>query len=184
MLGFIIVLALWLNSVSNPNIRGGIRTLQINSATDNQVLNQAIDRQLEQKRTEIIKARRKTQINKVERLFKKYRNGKSPLIGYGSIIVDQAQACGGDYQILIGIAGSESGLGYSMYKRYNPYGFLNGVQYPNLETALKELSCLVSRNHISVCKTDLTCLARRYTGPKDDKQHFISKIRWFMNQVD
>lgn len=123
---------------------------------------------------------RQEKIDRVEAYFREYG---SPLAGYGHIFVDQSAACDGDYRVLVGIAGSESGLGRAMYKKYNPFGYLNGVQYPDLETALRELSCKVSRQHISVCKTDLNCLYERYAGPQDDPELFKNKVRFFMNQV-
>ncbi len=128
----------------------------------------------------VIKTRRQRQIDKVENFFDQYG---SPLMGYGYIIVDKAEECGGDYRVLIGIAGSESGLGRINYKLYNPYGYLDGVQYPDQKTALEILSCKVSQQHISVCGTNLTCLGNRYAGPSDDLDHFISKVAWFMKQV-
>lgn len=124
--------------------------------------------------------RRQARIAKVEDYFQRYG---SKLGGYGHIFVDQSEACGGDYRILVGIAGSESGLGRVMYKKYNPFGYLNKVQYGSLEEALTRLSCQISRQHIAPCGDDLTCLGRRYAGPKDDLQHFINKVRWFARNV-
>lgn len=123
---------------------------------------------------------RQDAINRVESLFARYG---SNLAGYGHILVDQSKACGGDYKVLVGIAGSESGLGRINVLRFNPFGYLNGVQYDNYEQALTILSCKVSQQHISKCGEDLYCLARRYTGPGDDQDLFVSKIAWFMSQI-
>lgn len=127
-----------------------------------------------------ISARRQSRIDKVEDYFRRYG---SKLQGYGHIFVDQAEACGGDYRILVGIAGSESGLGRVMYKRYNPFGYLNRVQYNSQEEALTFLACQVSRQHIAPCGDDLFCLARRYGGPETDLNHFVNKVRWFARNV-
>lgn len=124
--------------------------------------------------------RRQERIDKVESYFARYG---SKLQGYGYIFVDQAEACGGDYRILVGIAGSESGLGRVMYKKYNPFGYLNRVQYDSLEEALNYLACQVSRQHIAPCGDDLYCLARRYAGPQDDLSHFVNKVKWFAQNV-
>lgn len=124
---------------------------------------------------------RAEQIAKVENFFLAYG---SPMTGYADIIVDQAAACGGDYRVLVGIAGSESGLGRIPVLSYNPYGYLDGVQYASWVDALTTLSCKVSRQHISPCGTDLQCLVRRYAGPQDDFQHFVDKVAWFYQQVD
>lgn len=128
----------------------------------------------------LLDMQRARQIQRVEAFLSSYG---SPLAGYGNIIVDRARECGGSYRVLIGIAGSESGLGRVNVLKYNPYGFLNKVQYESQEQALYELSCLVSSRHLRFCGEDLECLARRYAGPADDKSHFIAKVRWFMNQV-
>lgn len=125
-------------------------------------------------------ARRQAAINRVQAFMRSYG---SPLVEYAPIIVDQAQACGGNYRILVGIAGSESGLGRINYKLYNPYGYLNGVQYSGFEEALTVLSCRISQQFLSVCKDDLWCLVKRYAGPQDDPQLFVSKVAWFASQV-
>jgi hypothetical protein len=129
---------------------------------------------------EIKERERVAAINRVESFLQVYG---SPLVGYGQIIVDKAIECGGDYRLLIGIAGSESGLGKIMYKKYNPYGYLNNVTYSSQREALEILSCKVSQEHLAKCGSDLDCLARRYAGPGDDLEHFISKVRWFASQV-
>lgn len=148
----------------------------------NNPLNTVVFDYLEGIKHGIIRKRRQAQIDKVESFFASYTGG-AVLKGYGDIIVDQADKCGGDYRVLVGIAGSESGLGRVMYKKYNPYGYLNGVQYGSLEEALTDLSCKISQQHIAPCGTDLWCLGRRYAGPGDDLSHFVSKVRWFMEQV-
>lgn len=128
-----------------------------------------------------IRNRRQGQIDKVKAFFDRYG---SPLVDYAHIFVDKSHECGGDYRVLVGIAGSESGLGRKNVLSYNPFGYLDGVQYPDQKTALEILSCRVSEQHISKCGTDLYCLVDRYAGPQDDREHFVSKVRWFYNQVD
>lgn len=107
----------------------------------------------------------------------------SQLVPYAAIMVDQAKACGGSYKILVGIAGSESGLGRINVKKYNPFGYLDGVQYASFEEAITKLSCRISQQHLSKCGDDIYCLGRRYAGPSDDLQHFVSKVAWFASQV-
>ncbi len=137
--------------------------------------------QLDNLKSNLIQQRRQFRIDKVESYFRTYG---SPLVGYGYIFVDQSEKCGGNYKVLVGIAGSESGLGRINYKLYNPFGYLNNVQYANQEQALTVLACQISRQHISKCGTDLNCLAKRYIGGGgDDPILFISKVRFFMNQV-
>lgn len=137
--------------------------------------------ELEAQRQSIIAQRRQSQIDKVESYFRQYG---SPLVGLGHIFVDKSEECGGDYRVLVGIAGSESGLGRINVLKYNPFGYLNGVQYESQQQALEILSCIVSQQHISKCGIDLNCLVKRYAGPQDDPQLFINKVAFFMRQVD
>jgi len=135
---------------------------------------------LAQQKADLVAKRRQERIDKVENYFKLYG---SSLIGYGYIFVDQSEQCGGDYRVLIGIAGSESGLGRINVLKYNPFGYLDGVQYNSQEEALTILSCKISQQHIAPCGQDLYCLGRRYAGPGDDLDHFVSKVAFFFDQV-
>jgi hypothetical protein len=161
-----------------PNLAN--RVSRTNSLALVPSLNKLSNQNLAEEKDIIIESRRQKQIQKVRRFFKQYG---APLKGYEEIFVDKSEKCGGDYRVLVGIAGSESGLGRHNYKLYNPFGYLDGVQYPNQKKALEILACKVSEQHISKCGTDLYCLGRRYAGPKDDLDHFVSKVRWFMEQV-
>ncbi|RMD76886.1 hypothetical protein D6810_02700 [Candidatus Dojkabacteria bacterium] len=122
------------------------------------------------------------QIDRVEKFFSRY-NGGSVMKGYGRIIVERAYACGGDYRILVGIAGIESGLGRVPYKLYNPFGYLDNVQYESWEHALTVLSCAISKRFIAPCKGDLGCIIQRYGGPDTDREKWIRNVSWFMSQV-
>lgn len=122
----------------------------------------------------------KINIAKVENFFQNY---KASIKGYGDIIVRKAYECGGDYKILVGIAGNESGLGRIPYKKYNPYGFLNGVEYSSWEEALSTLSCEISKKFIAPCNADLYCIIKRYGGPETDQEHWIRSVSWFISQV-
>lgn len=136
---------------------------------------------LELHRIELTNHNREQAIARVTAFMQSYG---SPLAPYAHIIVDQAKACGGSYKVLVGIAGSESGLGRINVLQYNPYGYLDRVQYASYEDALTVLSCRISQQYISKCGDDIFCIARRgYTGPGDDLQHFVSKVAWFASQV-
>lgn len=74
----------------------------------------------------------------------------SPMEPYAHVIVNAADRCGGDFKALIAIARIESGLGAMPYKKYNPYGYLNGVQYSGWESALDRLSCQISKQYLAV----------------------------------
>ncbi len=122
------------------------------------------------------------EINKVERFFDVY-NGGAVIKGYGKIIVEQARRCGGDYKILVGIAGNESGLGRVPYKKYNPFGYIDGVQYSSWEEAIKKLSCVISQRFIAPCNKDLYCIINKYGGHDTDREKWIKNVSWFMSQV-
>ncbi len=136
---------------------------------------------LTQQKDTLVADRRQSRIDKVEKFFRQYG---SSLVGYGHIFVDEAEQCGGDYRVLVGIAGSESGLGRVNYLKYNPFGYLDHVQYSSEEEALTILACKISQQHIAKCGTDLWCLAYRYAGPGDDLNLFVSKVSYFFSQVN
>lgn len=119
-------------------------------------------------------------IRRVEAFFDSYG---SIMKGYGEIIVRQANACGGDWRVLVGIAGNESGLGRIPYKLYNPYGYLDGMQYSGWQESLTKLSCTISQRFIRPCNADLYCIINRYGGPDTDKPRWVSNVSWFMNQL-
>jgi len=136
----------------------------------------------QQKRIEA--AKREAEIKewtaRVENYFRSYG---SPMVGYGEIIVRKAVECGGDYKILVGIAGNESGLGKVPYKRYNPYGYLDGIQYTGWTESLSKLSCVISQRFIGPCKGDLYCIIRKYAGPGDNQDLWVRNVSYFMAQV-
>lgn len=105
----------------------------------------------------------------------------SPLAPYAGVIYKQAQACGGDYRVLLGIAGNESNLGQVNYKLYNPYGYLNGVQYASYEEALTILSCEISQLFLAPCNNDLSCIIASYGGPDTDQEKWIRDAQFFIN---
>lgn len=119
-------------------------------------------------------------VARAEALLAKYN---SPMQGYGEIIVRRAQECGGDFRILLGIAGNESGLGRIPYKLYNPYGYLDGVQYSGWSESLEYLSCRISERFIAPCSGDLVCIINKYGGPDTDKDKWVRSVTWFVNQV-
>ncbi len=189
----LLVLGLWMFQLKTKTIVYGDLTLTIPDAqssflteliipenSESVNLHPYVKLLLENEREELIEARRQDQISRVKRLFNSYG---SPLVGYEELIVDRSEECGADFKVIVGIAGSESGLGKINYKRYNPFGYLDGVQYPDQETALYELICKISANHLSFCGSDLQCLVNRYAGPGDNANHFVSKVQWFINQL-
>ncbi len=128
----------------------------------------------------LVQQEKEQKIQKVEDIFAKYN---SPMKGYGYIIVEQAEACGGDYKILVAIAGNESGFGRVPYKLYNPFGYLDGRQYSGWEESLSYISCQISKRFIKPCNGDLNCIVRTYAGPQDDKERWVKNITYFINKI-
>ncbi len=133
------------------------------------------------KRSEILKKEFDAKVVKVEAVLKKYN---SPFQGLGHIIVEQADACNGDWKIILAIAGNESGFGKLPVKLYNPFGYLDGVQYSSWEDALTSISCKISQRFIEPCNKSLTCIVKTYAGDVDDRQRWVYNINWFINSFD
>lgn len=137
--------------------------------------------QLEAKKEEERKiAERNDNIQRVENIFERYN---SPMKGYGEIIVRRAGECGGDFKVLIGIAGNESLFGRVPYKLYNPFGYLDGRQYSGWEESLEILSCVISQRFLEPCQNDLRCIINRYGGTDTDKEHWIRSVQFFINII-
>lgn len=105
----------------------------------------------------------------------------SNMAPYAGLIYDQVKLCGGDYRVLIAIAGNESNFGKVNYKLYNPFGYLNGVQYATYEEALKILSCKISQEYLVPCNNDLNCIISRYGGLDTNKEQWVKNIQYFIN---
>lgn len=141
---------------------------------------QEVQTTYETKKSEIAKRDYEDKVAKAEALLKKYN---SPMQGLGHIIVEKADECNGDYKILLAIAGNESRFGAVPVKKYNPYGYLDGVQYESFADALSKISCYISQRFIYPCDKDISCIVRTYAGPSDDKQRWVFNINWFIKQI-
>lgn len=123
---------------------------------------------------------RQARIDKIEALFKRYN---APMQTYGELVYKRAEECGGDYRVLVGIAGNESAFGRVPYKLYNPYGYLDGKQYADWNDSLTFLSCVISQRFLAPCNNDLRCIINKYAGPSDDKEQWIRNVTYFINQL-
>ncbi len=128
----------------------------------------------------IIKKEKDAKVAKIEALFKRYN---SPMQGYGELIYDRAAQCGGDYRVLIGIAGNESGLGRKPLKKYNPFGYLDGVQYSGWFESLNFLSCKIAQKFLKPCSNNLTCIVNKYGGSDTPKERWVNNVTYFVNQL-
>lgn len=140
-------------------------------------LNEAIATKKEQER---IRMEIEQNTQRIEAILARYN---SPMQGYGHIIASKAYECGGDFRVLTAIAGNESGFGRIPYKLYNPYGYLDGVQYSGWEESLNFLSCVISRRFLKPCNNDLVCIISTYGGPDTDKERWVRNIQFFINQI-
>ncbi len=120
------------------------------------------------------------EIAKVKEFFTSYG---AVMSGYEEILVRRSHECGGDYRVLVGIAGNESGLGRIPYNLYNPFGYLDSMTYSSWEESLNKLSCVISQRFIGPCASDLQCIINKYGGPDTDQEKWIRNVSWFMRQV-
>lgn len=134
----------------------------------------------ESKALEIKEAEYAVNLEKTTAILTKYN---SPFKDLGYILVQKTQECGGDYRVLLAIAGNESGFGRIPYKLYNPFGYLNGVQYSGWEEALSVISCKIAKEYLVPCNNSPECIVRRYAGEGDDKEKWVRNIYWFINQI-
>lgn len=119
-------------------------------------------------------------IDKMEAIFAQYGGYMS---GLADNLYDNALACGGDPLLLFAIAGNESGFGRIPYKYYNPFGYLDGVQYANWEEAINYLSCKIATQHLAPCGNEVYCVIRRYGGPDTPQALWIRNINFFKSLV-
>ena len=140
----------------------------------------AEDTKIEQERIKAEQERlRKERQAKIDKLAAYLRKVKSPMADFANIIIEEAESCRADYRIITAIAGNESGYGRVPYKLYNPYGYLNKVQYEGWETSLGDLTCKVAKYTNKY--TDLYTLGKVY-GAHNPEQ-WEKNIRWHLSQI-
>lgn len=118
--------------------------------------------------------------NTVNRVRNYLRQTGSPMANYAHVIISAANRCGGNYRSLLAIAKIESGFGKYPYKKYNPYGYLNGRQYSGWAEALDKLSCQISQQYLSKYGTDFVAMGKIYAGSSTT---WASKVRGAYNQI-
>ena len=122
---------------------------------------------------------RKERQVKIDKLAGYLRKVKSPMADYAHIIVEEAESCHADYHIITAIAGNESGYGRVPYKLYNPFGYLNKVQYDGWEDSLSDLVCKVAKYTNKYL--DIYTLGKLY-GAHNPEQ-WEKNIRWHLSQI-
>lgn len=105
----------------------------------------------------------------------------APIATYAETIILSADQCGGDYRLLTAIAMNESGGGRIPYKSYNPYGYLNGIQYSGWDEAITEITCKISNQYLKNGLNTPELLAGPYGAKNQEK--WISNIYYYLNQI-
>ncbi len=140
----------------------------------------ALDIKLEQERIKAEQERiMKERQAKIDKLAGYLRKVNSPMAPFAGTIIEEAESCGANYRIIVAIAGNESGYGRVSYKLYNPYGFLNGVQYAGWEASLSDLTCKVAKYTNKY--TDIYTLGKVY-GAHNPEQ-WAKNINWHLSQI-
>lgn len=121
-----------------------------------------------------------TAITKVKNFFQRYG---AKMSGNEEHLVRKSFECGGDYRIIVGIAGNESGLGRIPLGGHNPFGYMDGRYYNDWGEAIDRIVCIISQRFIIPCNGDLNCIIKKYGGKDTPKEQWIRNVTWFMNQV-
>jgi len=116
---------------------------------------------------------------KIDNLAGYLKKVKSPMANYAGIIVEEAESCHADYHIITAIAGNESGYGRVPYKLYNPFGYLNKVQYDGWEDSLSDLVCKVAKYTNKYL--DIYTLGKVY-GAHNPEQ-WEKNVKWHLSQI-
>ncbi len=126
---------------------------------------------------ERLAALRQVKIDKVAAYLKKVG---SPMAPYTHIIIEEAERCGANYELIVAIAGNESGYGKVSYKQYNPFGYLNGVQYSGWDQSLKALTCKVAA-YTNKYGYNLTALGKAYGA--QNVETWAKNVSWHISQI-
>jgi hypothetical protein len=106
----------------------------------------------------------KKRLAKINKLVSFLKRQGSPVASYhyAELFVDLSEANGADYRIVVAISGVESGFCAANYKKYNCFGYLNGVQYGSFDQAFRRLVPKVASEYAKVYGTNFEGLAKAY----------------------
>ncbi len=151
-----------------PEAEGQVLAANVNMATENELSDnyQKVTAEMDEFYAKLEKNYNyeKTLYEEATKLTNYLRAKKSPIAEYkyARQIISLARANGGDYRIIIAISGIESGFCRANYKKYNCFGYLNGVQYPNYTAALERLVPRITREYANKYGTNFEALAKAY----------------------
>jgi hypothetical protein len=114
---------------------------------------------LESQYAEILRLRKEA-----DKLVNYLRRQGSPVANYDHAyqIIKLSEANGADYRVIVAIMGMESGFCRANYKKYNCFGFLNGVQYAGFTEAFNHIIPQVARMYAKPFGTNFAALAKAY----------------------
>ncbi len=127
-----------------------------------------------EKKTSRAKEREKS----ITRLVNYLRSQGSPVANrkLAEQIISTSERSGGDYKMIVAIAGVESGFCRANYKKYNCFGYLNNVQYSSFEMAFAALIPKISREYVRVYGTNFKAFAKAYgIRSVDAKSELLAK---------
>lgn len=109
-------------------------------------------------------AKEKLHFQQVERLVTYLKRQGSPIAKreFADQIIRVSNANGADYRIIVAISGVESGFCAANYKKYNCFGYLNGVQYGSYEQAFNSLIPRIAREYVKKYGTNFKAFAVAY----------------------
>jgi len=122
---------------------------------------------------------------------KKVMDLKNYLIGVGNegfansskSILEASERCGVDYKLVVSIAGYESGYGKKPVKKYNPFGWLNGVQYGSWDEAVSDIICDFGSMYSAKGLHDPHQIVQIYVGGNGDKENWANTVTALMKKV-
>ncbi len=120
---------------------------------------------------------------KINRLVAFLANQGSPVASnyYADLIISLSEDSGADYRIIVSIMGVESGFCSANYKKYNCFGYLNGVQYANFEQAFRRLVPAVAKQYAIPYGTNFEAMLKAYGVHEVD--YHCSRMRYYYNSL-
>ncbi len=125
---------------------------------------------------------RKEREGKINRLLAFLKRQKSPVANYeiASLVVNDSEAAGADYRVVIAISGVESGFCRASFS-YNCFGYLNGKHYSSFIQAFSDIVPRVARQYAARYGWNFEALAKAYG--QHEWQRTSSNMRYFANQI-
>lgn len=137
--------------------------LDIPQVTEESVTTANTRRKVEEDKKIELERLAKERDDKINRVITFLQNQASPVANYdiAAIIVDESEANGADFRVVVAIMGIESGFCNASFW-YNCFGYLNGVRYSSYTDAFSDLVPKVARQYAAPYGWNFEALARAY----------------------